>query len=145
MLPGVLLHVVEPAMPIDRRVDFGSGDERLRGVVPDLALLVFGNLVDRDLQHCAGARGRRQSPSVKGLTATRRIKRRAIKRNLPERFPAGAGDEANIGNDRVEVGEKRVAVIEPVNHASAIVNTPSNARLPRWGRAVNPPGVRAGL
>ena len=98
--------------------------------MPDLALFVFGDLVDRNFQHRAGARDCRQSPFVKWLAAARRIKRRAIERNLPERFPAGAGDETNISNDRVEVGEKRVAVIEPVNHASAIVNTPGNERLP---------------
>ena len=110
VLPGVLLHVIETALPVDLPVDFGSGDERLCGVMPDLAVFVFGDLVDGDLKHCAVARGRGEISLVERLATAGRIKRRTVERYLPQRLSVDTRDEADVGDDRARIpGEEGVA------------------------------------
>ena len=50
VLAGVLLHVVEAALPVDVAFDFGADGEGFADKVPDLTAVVFLDGVDGDLE-----------------------------------------------------------------------------------------------
>ena len=84
MLPGVLLRVVHAPIRVDAPGHLGALRQRLAHEVPDLAGLILLNALHRNLEHRATPSRRHQHARVPRLTATLRIKRRPVQRNLPE-------------------------------------------------------------
>ncbi len=121
MLAGVLLHVVQPAAPVDAAFDLGAGEQRLGGQVPYLTLLILFYVDDRCFQTRAAGRGGDERAGVVGLAAAGGIEGAAVERDLPERSAASARALADVGHRGGELGECGVGVIEALGWHTAIL------------------------
>src|ERR1700677_2237234 len=118
MLTRVLLHVVAATAPIDVTAHRSSGQERLRRGVPNLSLLVLLYREDGSFEQSAARRGSRKHAGVVRLAAAGGVKSATVQGDLPQRPPLAPGNLANVGNMRLEGGQRWVSVVEPVRHAA---------------------------
>src|ERR1700691_457989 len=118
MLTRVLLHVVAATAPIDVTAHRSSGQERLRRGVPNLSLLVLLYREDGSFEQSAARRGSRKHAGVVLWAAAGGVKSATVQGDLPQRPPLAPGNLANVGNMRLEGGQRWVSVVEPVRHAA---------------------------
>ena len=116
MLTRMLLHVIAPAPPIDLAAHGGSGIERLGRCMPDFSVPVFFDVEDRRAQRRAAGGGRLQNAGIMRLTAAGRIKCRSVQGYLPQALSLTPGNFPDVGNPRLEGGEKGFRVVEPLGH-----------------------------
>jgi hypothetical protein len=100
VLPGVLLHVIEPAVPVDMPAHAAVLFERAIDQMRDVAILVV-----EDVEHP----GLVERPDVEGLPAGGGIKRRAIEHHFPLVVLA-----LHFAHHGVELDQVRVCVIEAI-------------------------------
>ena len=141
MLAGVLLHVVEAALPVDVAFDFGADGERLADEMPDLAAVVFFDGVDGDIEGGAAGRDGAEEAGIEGLAAAGGVKGGAVEGDLPDGFAFGTGEFANIGDDSGERLQERIGVIEPFGCGHSV--TPRPAAWFRQGRKKGVSGEQA--
>src|SRR3979411_1194468 len=98
MLAGMLLHVIETALPVDNAANFGGLHGR--GYLMRDPVVFVDNFDDIDAA---------QLPDVEGLTTGRGIKRRAIEIN-PEPV------RTLVDHTGWEFGQVAVVVIKPIGH-----------------------------
>src|SRR5580658_4272203 len=117
MLTRVLLHMVAATGPVNVTAHRGSGQQRLRGGVPHLSLLVLLYRENGRFEQSAARRGSREQAGVVRLAAAGGVKSTAVEGDLPQRPPLVPGNFANVGNMSFEGGQRWVSVVEPVRHA----------------------------
>ena len=140
VLAGVLLHVVEAAGPVDVALDFGAEGERLADVVPDLAVLVFFDGVDGNVEGCARGGDGAEQAGVIGLAAAGGVEGGAVEGDLPDGFTSGAGELTDIDNSSGERLEERIGVIEPFGDRHSLTPGPAMRDFARSKKRGRPRG-----
>jgi hypothetical protein len=125
VLAGVLLHVVEAAGPVDAAFDFGADGEWLADEVPDLAVLVFFNGFDADVEGCTPGRNGAEEAGVIGLAAAGGVEGGAVEGDLPDGFTSGSGELADVDNSSGERLQKRIGIIEPFGDRHSLTPGPA--------------------
>jgi hypothetical protein len=97
MLSRVLLHVIEPAFPIDLSLDVISRGKRFAHKMPHRALLVFLHLFNWDVKRYSVMRTCTQLTLIEWLSAARWVEGCTIQRQLPHRFSIAAREFADVG------------------------------------------------
>jgi hypothetical protein len=100
VLSGVLLHVIEAPVPIDRARDFVGRRDRRREAMRDPSVVGIGDFEDRDAVDVA---------EVEGLAAGGRIEGGAVE-------VEGQGVGRAVGDAGGELTQVGVGVIEAVRH-----------------------------
>jgi len=97
VLPRVLLHMVEPSLPVDLSLDMSPRGKRFAHEMPHCAVLVLLYLFHGNHQRCSVPRKRAQLPRIERLSAARRVEGGAVQRQLPGQFPIAAREFAEVG------------------------------------------------
>src|SRR5882762_2618435 len=85
VLPCVLLHVIEPSLPVDPSLDGSTHRKRIPDEMPNRAILVLLHLFHGNRQRRSIGRGGGQCAYVERLTAACRVEDRMVQRKLPDR------------------------------------------------------------
>ena len=125
VLAGMLLHVVEAAIPVDAAFDRSACGKRLADEVPDLAVLVFFDGFDGNVEGDATTGDGAQKAGIEWLAAAGGIEGGAVESDLPYRFAFGAGELSDVGNDSGERLEKRIDVIQPLSCGHSLTPRPA--------------------
>jgi hypothetical protein len=133
MLAGVLLHVIEAAVPGDFSFDGGAGGEGFTDEVPDFAAFVFFDGFDGNIEGSAAARGGAEEAGIKRLASAGGIKRGAVESKLPDGLTLGAREFADVGDGGGKGLQERVSVVEPLRPGHAVL-------LLIWRNAIRAPG-----
>lgn len=120
MLACMLLHVVEAAFPVDVAFDRRACGKRLADEVPDLAVFIFFDGFDRNVEGGASTGDGAEKAEIAGLAAAGGIKGGAVEGDLPDRFTLLAGELTDVSNNSGERLEKRIGIIKPLRYRHSV-------------------------
>src|SRR5579859_2039899 len=98
MLPRVLLHVIEPTVPVNMTSDRSPGSKRTLHKMPDRSPLVLYYLFYGNLQRRPTGRSGSHHACIKRLSAARWIEGRAVQRYLPHGIAIYAREFADFSH-----------------------------------------------
>ena len=108
MLSRVLLHVVEPAFPVDLPFDKSPLGEGFGHEMPHGALFVFFHLFHGNIQRCSIQQGCTQLARIERLSAARRVEGSTVQRKLPDQLSIAARELADVGHCSGKCSEKGI-------------------------------------
>src|SRR6185312_6467061 len=116
MLAGVLLHVVASAFDMDEPTNGCARREDLVYSMPDLTVIIFGDVFNRGLKLHSGFRCCDERAGIEWLSSTAWIERSAIQLYRPRGLIVRAREFPRIQHLCGEVVEKRIVVVEALSH-----------------------------
>src|SRR6185312_10188214 len=120
MLARVLLHVIAASVGVNGSANLGPGGKHLAHAMPDLALLIFKNILHGSFERNPRSGLRGDSSQIKRLPAAARIKRGLVELHRPGGLIAVALQLARVHDIGAKVVEEGVVVIETMGHENRL-------------------------